>query len=441
MELPTVSLSGEAFEKRTGSGRIEWKAGKGLAFLGSTDGGEKVIRQYANLGLRPGTVISSSAEVILEAEFQDGRKLRSEPFFFDGHASHAGSPHVLWNQNLEGVTISGENRLNGIGSLVHALLGPSQKWWWTRGTDETITNPWFGSRTDTTDWLQVEGAFGKLAARSADADWFEVKITPAAVLDLEGVRKLLTAVREAFALLQGRDCLMRGFSFANDGVQTDCITLPKAWSTTSSIWGPIDHTLTAFVEPMLSKAIDAFLTPKGAKVAQFLRMIRDIADNSWSTRIANTTIAVEGLLKLLDGTHRLPDEDPIGDGSIQHLKSIMTQNEQQLGPTLMARVAAFLNGLGNQRPVDILYKWKRDRLLGINDDEIKAWKHLRNNAAHANISSIDDAESFGKQLREYGLVLTLSYKLALQMMGYSGKFINRGIEGWADEVFPLVPTA
>ena len=109
-----------------------------------------------------------------------------------------------------------------------------------------------------------------------------------------------TAVARAFGFVLGRRCVIRGHEEINESRETRRLDTRYPKTTTNSLLQPLGCQLEFMqnVERLLGLAIDFFLTELGERVAPYLYLCWDTADNSHLTQLAISSICVEGLLRV-----------------------------------------------------------------------------------------------------------------------------------------------
>lgn len=434
--LPELTIRGESVGEMKGSGRVSWTPSSGIVLNATTEGGTLPFEMFVGSMLEPGSLVPDTDFVSIEGKTQDQKIFTCKQAYVSGFQSHTDSKFVIWDLPLRRIALEKADKWDGGVYSIDALMGPSPTNWPSMST-ERVDNEYFLDSRTFQDWMLAEGEFGKLAARRVSDDWFEMKVYPAS--EKHDVNSLLKAARDSFSMLIGRGCETRGCMAMSDSVRREILYSPpkrKSYERLSSPLGWTSILLMQWSSQLISKAMDFFLTPIGKKTAEYVHLFHDTAGNNWATKTAIASICVEGLTKLVNSVTPV-SAGASADAAPKEFTDWLNQNPLALSPRFKDRLSGFINSLANPRPQDILHKWREHGVLGIGREDIKSWSTLRNGVAHANITIPDQPAELQIQSHQYDCVVTLMFKMVLQLMGYEGMYVNAGLHGERDEVFPL----
>ena len=116
---------------------------------------------------------------------------------------------------------------------------------------------------------------------------------------------------------------------------------------------------------------------------------------------------------------------PFDEGQLTSFKALLNQ-QPIVGHVLTPRVTRMLDSLRNVRPTDVLHAVQAAKPRLFLDDEIEAWKTLRNPAAHGNFDNTDP-----DFLRKVGLIFNVINKIVMCAVGYEGQFVDYSTMEWA----------
>lgn len=134
------------------------------------------------------------------------------------------------------------------------------------------------------------------------------------------------------------------------------------------------------------------------------------------------SVAIEGITQHEFNTIGHPSKSTISD-----LEKIITSIKSlDIGVIVRDRSLGSLSGISTSRVDDKLKVLKDES--AITQEEIRAWKSLRNSAAHGALHISE--ERLQKSLDQIYCAATLLYKLIFLAIGYRGTFLNYSIPGW-----------
>lgn len=434
VELPELTITGDLIGRLSGSGRLSWNSDSTLTIHATTGGTEILRDQFIVSDLEAGELFPERHDILVEGVTQDGSRMLSERTLLHGHNIHADSKYAVWQLNVPSVNFS-EETWQRKSHIIHALLGPSMRNW-PRSSKKSDDHPAFGGTKAEHDWLECATSLGRLVARRRSEKWFEMALISADEISDDQLPRNLRAIQEAFSFATGRDCIIRGYSAERGPKLTRCVFDPGHRTTDSFVHPPLANNFRSrqSFEPLIAQAVNLFSTAKGEEVARYLRLCRDTADNRPETMMAVTCICLEGLVKLSVESDVEFDSGVLPD-DVARLRSWLKDNPYQLGERLVNRIQGLLSNINSKRPDDILHHWRSSNMLSVTRKDIKAWKDLRNPAAHASLSMSDDPSELQAQYDDYDSVLTLINRVALWLMSYEGPYKDYGTRGWPDREF------
>lgn len=356
----------------------------------------------------------------------------------DGYRVHADSPNVVWDFATPGLQLT-RQATGSESRTLHALLGPPPKSW-PKATETDIHNEYFGTRSVARDWLVTPTALGNIAARRRSDHWFEILIrlgeTPCNVFEI------LDAITFAFGFVQGRRIFLLGFVDLARGREARYLRVPEREPTTNSLLKPLgdDEAYLVGGETLLGQAINFFLTDQGKRVAHYLYHCWDTADNAFSTHLAVASICVEGLLREFQKNTASVEELGYTAADQTSFKRWLVNNPDGLTSRFVSRLSGFLGVIGKRRPVDVLQDWQKRGLLGVTDDDIRAWKGIRNPSTHGYLFGLSlNPADLQTRLSRYYRVVNLINRIVLQLIGYGGRYVDYAHAQWREVEFPAMP--
>jgi hypothetical protein len=196
----------------------------------------------------------------------------------------------------------------------------------------------------------------------------------------------------------------------------------EMFAQTDSVWRMFKKYL-AFV----LKDRDSFMHPLSQPIIEV-----DQSRNGFAQIIARVvTIAVEQVLKKFYSTMGQPSKAYIA----QVDKAIDHSRKWDGGEKVKERIAGALEGFKASRPDDQLRVLVKKGIIA--DVHRRAWKKLRNAAAHGNMGGYDD--NFQELLDDSGKVFVLFNQLIFHLIRYSGRQSDYGTSGWPDIDYPPTP--
>jgi hypothetical protein len=280
VSTPTLAVTSGEIGTMAGSGHISWNADTGIRVQAVTDRGGYPNRLLdGRLGL-PGQLIAHSTFVTFEGRTQEGWEVTADRMPRDGHRSHTDLPSVVWDVGTSGITLRRQSSVP-LGNSLRILVTPLLPGW-VRVTETEVRNDVFGSRSICRDWLTTTCSIGRVSARRRSADWFEVLVEPPEGESLRDAFTVRQAIARAFGFILGRRCVIRGHEEINETSETRRLDARAQQTTRNTLLPPLGRQLEFLqnVERLLALAIDFFLSGLGERVAPYLYLCWDTADNS-----------------------------------------------------------------------------------------------------------------------------------------------------------------
>jgi hypothetical protein len=435
VSVPTLSVASDEIGELTGSGQISWNADDGIRIQAVTNGGDTLTKLFGRFGT-PGHLIAHSTFLAFSGRTQDGWELTTDHMPRNGHRTHANLPDVVWDLSASGISLRHESSLP-MGRSLRILMGPLPPQW-VRMTETEVRNEVFGHRSARLDWLTTTCSIGRVSARQRSDDWFEVRVLPPEGEPMREASSVCTAVARAFSFVLGRRYVIHGHEEINGTRETRRLDTRSPQTTSNTLLQPLGRPLEfrQNVERLLAPAIDFFLTELGERVVPYLYLCWDTADNSHLTRLAMSSICVEGLLRVAAETMgpRQPQVDPADFAAFQEwLRTAPSGFSQPFLNRLNGLAGMFKNLSANE----IFRDWVNRGVLGVTKEDFQAWSETRHPSAHGQLAAAGNQEELQIRVFRHDRVQNLLNKILLQLMGYTGVFTDYAQSGYPPVEFPV----
>lgn len=358
-----------------------------------------------------------------------------------GHRTHTNLPDVIWDLATRGITLRHETSVP-MGRSLRLLMGPLPPEW-VRMTETEVRNEVFGHRLSRRDWLTTNCSVGRVSARQSSDDWFEVRVLPREGEPMCEAFTVCTAVARAFGFVLGRRCVIRGHEEINESRETRRLDTRYPKTTRNSLLQPLGWQLEFMqnVERLLGLAIDFFLTDLGERVAPYLYLCWDTADNSHLTRLAISSICVEGLLRVAAETMG-PTQPQVDPADLTAFQAWLSTRPAGFSQQFLNRLNGMTGMLRNLSVNEIFRDWVARGVLGVTREDSQAWSDTRNPFAHGRIAAAENHEDLQTRVFRHDRIQNLINKIFLQLMGYTGVYIDYARPGYLPAEFPaFVPQA
>lgn len=134
-------------------------------------------------------------------------------------------------------------------------------------------------------------------------------------------------------------------------------------------------------------------------------------------------VTAEGILE--DALFK-PLGAPQGDNLKAIDKILEAVSKADVKPILIERAQSSMSSMKSSRAIDRMFALAS--IGALTDAEVKAWKALRNTAAHGGVEIKDS--KLQQSIDRVHLVVTMIYKLAFLKIGYVGKYSDFGLNKW-----------
>ena len=433
VSIPKLTVTSEEIGELHGSGHVSWNADAKIRIQAVTGGGDTLTSLLGKSCL-PGHLISHSKYLTFSGRTHDDCEFSGDPIPRVGHRTHSDLPDVIWDLHSRGFTLRHETWSKQ--RIINILMGPLPPYW-TRGTETEVRNEFFGSQQSNLDWLLIESQIGRIAARRRSDAWFEVRVIPYDCTPKCDASTICTAIARAFGLFLGRRCVIRGYEEINENIQIRRIDTGYPETTRNSLLQPLGEQIALMenVERLLGLAIDFFLSELGERVALYLYLCWDIADNSHLTRLAMTSICVEGLLRLAAETLG-PTQPQVDQADLTAFRNWLSTTPTGFSQRFLNRLSGLAGMFRNLSANEIFRDWVNRGILGVTRDDSQAWNDIRNPAAHARITLAPNQDELQSRVFSHHRLQNLQNKIILQLMGYTGVYIDYSQPGFPPATFP-----
>jgi hypothetical protein len=438
VNLPVLRLVQAGSPRFSGSGRLVWNRTSGLKIHAVTDGADELRQQFGQADASVGKLIPLEKYVSATGQTQDGWDVSTIAAPREGYSVGLDSPHVLWDMATGGLTMthSLQARAKPHRRTIRALLEPPPKHW-PRSTSTEVHNEVFRGSSSKPDWLNATTALGALVARQYSDRFFEAQLVLNSDTAPEDPFQIIHAVAQAFSFIVGRRIWIHGLEDINGcGLRRELY--PYRAPTENSLRPPLGNNSTYLenVETLLGKAVDFFLTAQGVEVAQYLDLCWDTTDNDFNTSVTAVAITLESLLRVA-GKRLTIDEPGHTADDRDALRSWIEARAGLRTKRFLERVRGFVNNISQPRPIDVLWSWHNEGLLGITPEDVAAWKQSRNPAAHGSLAGKRlSREELQRRFDRFVQVQNLVNRIVLHLIGYHGRYVDYSQVGWPEAEFP-----
>ncbi len=439
--LPTLTVTSGEIGTLTGNGQISWNADAGIRIQAVTDGGDTLTRLlFGGLGM-PGHLIPHSTFLTFSGRTQQGWELTADQMPRDGHRTHTNLPDVVWDLGTSGITLRHESSVPA-GRSLRILMGPLPSHW-VRMTETEVRNEVFGRRSSQRDWLTTICSIGRVSARQRSDDWFEVRVLPNDGESMCETNAVCTAIARAFGFVLGRRCVIRGHEEINQTRESRRLDTRYPETTRNTLLQPLGWQLEFMqnVERLLGLAIDFFLTELGERVAPYLYLCWDTADNSHLTQLAISSICVEGLLRVAAETMG-PTQPQVDPADLAAFQAWLGTTPAGFSQQFLNRLNGMTGMFRNLSVNEIFRDWVARGVLGVTREDSQAWSDTRNPFAHGRIAAAGNQGDLQTRVFRHTRIQNLMNRIFLQFMGYTGAYIDYAQLGHPPAEFPaFVPQA
>ncbi len=434
--VPTLTVTGGEIGMLTGSGQIRWNADAGIRIQAVTDGSGAITNLLFGGSGTPGRLIPHSTYLTFSGRTQEDWELITDQMPRDGHSTHTNLPNVVWDLGTSGITLRHESSLP-MGRSLRILMGPLPPQW-VRMTETKVRNEVFGHSSSRRDWLTTTCSIGCVSARQRSDDWFEVRVLPKEGEPLREAFAVCTAVTRAFGFVLGRRCVIRGHEEINETQEARRLDTRSPKTTRNTLLQPLGWQLEFMqnVERLLGLAIDFFLTELGEHVVPYLYLCWDTADNSHLTQLAMSSICAEGLLRVAAETTG-PTQPQVDPADLAAFQAWMRTSPSGFSQQFLNRLNGLTGMFRNLSANEIFRDWISRGILGVTKEDFNAWSDTRNPSAHGRLTTAGSQDELQTRILRHARIQNLLNKILLQLMGYTGVYIDYAQPGYPPAEFPV----
>lgn len=308
---------------------------------------------------------------------------------------------------------------------------------WVRTTKTEVHNEAFGHSSSHRDWLTTSCRLGIVAARRRSNGWFEVKISPRDD-ELGGdASRVCAAVALAFSFIVGRQCVICGYEETNETDEVRRLYARELKGTRNTLLPPLGWELELMenFERLLGLAINFFLSEAGDRIAPFLRISQDAVDNNYQTQLLLSSICLEGLLKEAAKTMG-PTLPQCKEADLSAFDAWLRSEPLGFSQAFLSRLKGLKGMFNNLSSADIFRDWITRGVLGLADEDHAAWKKTRNPSAHGKFTMNPSHAELQATVFHHGRIQNILNKIMLQLMGYTGIYIDYAAKGHPAAEFP-----
>ena len=436
VSLPTLNVTSGEIGTLTGSGQISWNADTGIRIQAVTNGGDKLTSLlFGGFGL-PGHLIAHSTFLTFSGRTDHAWDFTADQTPRDGHRTHTNLPDVVWDLGTSGLTLRNVSSVP-LGRRLRILMGPLPPAW-VRRTETEVHNEVFGGRSSQCDWLTTTCSIGRVSARQRSDDWFEVRVEPNEGAPMREADAVCTAVARAFGFVLGRRCVIRGYEEINENRETRRLSTLYPNTTKNTLLQPLGWQLefTQNVERLLGLAINFFLTDVGERVAAYLNLCWDTADNSHLTQLTMSSICVEGLLRVAAETIG-PTQPQVDPTDLRTFQAWINSQPAGISQQFLNRLNGLTGMFDSLSANEMFRDWISRGVLGTTRDDLDAWRETRNPSAHGRLTAAGSRKERQARIFRHVRVQNLLNKIVLQLMGYAGTYIDYAQPGHPSAEFPV----
>jgi hypothetical protein len=149
-----------------------------------------------------------------------------------------------------------------------------------------------------------------------------------------------------------------------------------------------------------------------------------------------SSICVEGLLRVAAETMgpTQPQADPEDVAAFQNW---LSGPPSKLSQPFLSRLNGLLGMFRNLSVAEIFRDWAGRGVLGVTMQDLKAWSDTRNPSAHGRLGPAESQDELQARVSRHDRVKNLLNKIVLQLMGYTGLYIDYSRPGYVAAQFPL----
>jgi len=279
---------------------------------------------------------------------------------------------------------------------------------------------------------------GRVSARQCSDEWFEVRVLPPEGEPLHEAFAVCMAIARAFGFVLGRRCVIRGQEEISEAREIRRLDTRLPQTTVNTLLQPLGCQFEYMqnVERLLGLAIDFFLTELGERVVRYLYLCWDTADNSQLTRLAMSSICVEGLIRAAAETMG-PTQPLIAQADLGAFRDWLKIPPAGFSQAFLNRLNGLTGMFSSLSGNEIFRNWMSRGVLGVTREDFQAWSEMRHPSAHGEFAVAGSQDELQARVSRHDRVQNLLNKILLQLMGYTGVYIDYSQPGYTPAEFPV----
>lgn len=392
---------------------------KGTGRLSNRNNGELLLELYvpalprvADSKRKAGEVLRKNDLLSLEARTQSGFKLKTEHLASGGSDWHsAGYGRMTFKPDV--VSLASEMSVPDLPGSVDAIISPCDKL--PKNSQSIIRDetPMFGGE-DQDLWFYLEMKAAKIGLRKESYGANRLKVWA----DAEGSRaplELTEAFLNAVSFRVGSQLHWLAIETMESNAHE--IRVRRPGQKLSAFYPPLPlmPPLPQYQQPevdLIRQATEFFMHPDNRPVYTALAVCWNSQANFFTPQCLLVGAALEGIAKFII-RQELAKKFP---------KAKSTELDKRLGKITAGQKLKDAAALLNAR---------------VSDDEIKAWKAMRNPRAHGEfgLSNTSDAE-MQRLMHQRAVAANIVNKLVLGLVGYKGFYRDYSVIGYPTKQFP-----
>jgi len=264
-------------------------------------------------------------------------------------------------------------------------------------------NPVFGGESHSRDWLRLETDSGGFALRENRDEFVRCATWLKGKNDLDVVMSS-RAFLQAMSFWAG--CRVEWLAYTQLGRKIEKTVLRQPTAQKRLFFPPVPHqAMSAYELQLVEKATRYFLLPDHQTVANFLALCWDSTGSFFPSQCLVASAVVEGLADFITSETPMADTLKAERDRFNRFKGRAKQAlEVNISPEdgdLLTRVLNWLHSVPMLRQRDMILKAAELLRITISEEEVLAWKQMRDSVAHGRLQTGDEdiAELRGSSLR------------------------------------------
>lgn len=376
----------------------------------------------------PGEIAFPTAEPVLEAHMEDGNRLRAHVSYFSPSSWTEAGGRIIFSPWEVEIHV-----LHPVKSIpyVKALLTPFKTEIANTSSSVKDDNPMFGHE-ELRYWLKIDLDRASVGLRKEESGLCWLSFAEQGTKSPDVV-KHVEAFLIALSFLVGEAVSLLAFTTSIDGAEVIRLRQPdKKQKGLVEHPLPMDHFGRRFGKPesdVLIKGTTFFQA--NAYVGHWLMLCWNAAGGYSPTQYLVVSSVVESLAKFITKeapqAMTLKPEKEKFDKFKTACMTVLQNQENTKNSEYIQRILNRINSTDYLRSEDSIKKAgqivRPGAPIEISDDEISAWKKLRNPTTHGDFQTGQTSEvSILKQMRQHECCVNIINKLVLGLIGYKGPF-------------------